>query len=90
MKLEAIKNKLVVELLEPSKPKAGQIITEEVKGVKKRDRGTVISVGKKVEEIKVGDVVTFNQYAGKDWEEDGDEVNFVLLTEDEVYAKLTD
>lgn len=90
MKLEAIKNKLVVELLEPSKPKAGQIITEEVKGVKKRDRGTVISVGKKVEEIEVGDVVTFNQYSGKDWEEDGDEVNFVLLTEDEVYAKLTD
>jgi len=87
MKLEAIGRKLVVELQEPSKPKPGEIVTEIVDGVKKRDRGTVTSIGSKVEELSVGDVVTFNQYAGKDWEEGGD-VKFVLLNEEEIYAKV--
>mgnify|MGYP000881280486 CR=1 FL=1 len=45
MKLEAIGRKLVVELLEPSKPKPGEIVTEIVDGVKKRDRGIITSVG---------------------------------------------
>lgn len=83
MRHKAIGKKLVVELLEK---KRGRIITEDIQGVKKdRDHGVVLSVGKDVSEIQVGDIVTFNEYAGKEWNEGG-ELKFILLNEDEIYT----
>ena len=47
--------------------------------------GTVVAVGPKVEDFKVGDKVRFYQMAGADFEEDGKV--YKLFAEDEIICK---
>lgn len=79
--MKAINNKLIVKAeKEVEKSALGIIIDTD----KKPDRGIVISKGKEVtDEISVGDLVIFSQFAGKE-EKIGDDL-FILLNEGEVY-----
>lgn len=79
--MKAIRNKLIVSIVKAlDKTESGIVIDAN----KKPDRGVVISKGDEVtDEISVGDMIVFSEYAGKEIK-DGDK-KYITLNEGEVY-----
>jgi co-chaperonin GroES (HSP10) len=71
---------------DPSAEEGDVLMPHNVK--KKPKSGVVLSVGKKVEEVVVGERVWFNEYAGYFLEENEDleESDLIVMREDEVLA----
>ena len=81
--IQAVKDKVVVEVLTPeSLTKGGLIIPECAADNSPHRMGIVISVGKDVsEEIKVGDIIVFAKFGGQDTILDGKIYKIVMLGE---------
>lgn len=67
-----------------SKTAGGVIIPDTAK--KKPQKGEVIAIGKKVDEMKVGDIVLYGQYAGTELEIEGSEHR--MMRDEDVLAVL--
>jgi chaperonin GroES len=84
MKLVAYTQKVIVTPVEKKKESEGGIITDSAKPA---DEGIVVAKGPKVEsDLKVGDKVAFNEYAGKSYKIDGTE--YICLHENELYCGI--
>lgn len=67
---------------------------EVAENLKKADRGVIVDIGPDVAlpgegirgHLSIGDKVTFNEHAGKNFEEDGKK--YILLRLAELYAKI--
>lgn len=69
--IKPIGDKLVVQLDEIEEKTAGGIIIPDEAKDKTTAFGTVLAVGSKVEQIKEGDRVVFDKFAGTDIKVDG-------------------
>ena len=85
-KIESLGEYLVVRKAEAETISAGGIVLEGVS--QEIFEGTVVSVGKDVEELSVGDVVLLPPMAGRTVNIRGNEV--VVMTQKEVMVKLLD
>lgn len=88
MKITPLGNRCLIEIMEDEKEKktlGGLFIPESV-GVKQApQKGLVIAVGKDCEsEVKVGDSILFEKFAGADVEDDNKK--FKLIAEDDLIA----
>lgn len=88
-KIQAINNHVVVEELirSESKTAAGIIIPETIK-VEPQKYGKVLSVGEKVENIRVDDIIVFHPSGGQAVIIEG--VIQRILKNDEIYGVLSD
>lgn len=66
-KIEAIKDKIVVELIKDIEEKTdGGIIIPETSKKEPQSYGTVVSIGSDVKGVTEGDTISFHQRAGQD------------------------
>ena len=83
IKMKAVGKKI---LLDPTpielKTKSGIILQPKIE--EKPNKGTVVSVGSEVSEVKDGDVVFFNKYTPAEIEEDGKK--YFILKEEDIYT----
>lgn len=84
-KLKPLGHKIVVERTEAVEKTAGGIVIPDT-AKEKPEQGKVIAVGRDVEEIKVGDVIVFGNFAATEVKVDGKE--YLLIKEDEVWAVI--
>lgn len=77
MKSRPLADRVIVKSDEPKKPEGEMWVPEE-----KLPVGTVMSIGKKVEECKVGDKVMYGKYAGVEITLEGDD--YLILHEKEI------
>lgn len=83
--IKPIKELIVVQPdQELEKTKSGIYIPEQAK--EKQQKGTVISVGGQVREIKPGDKILFGKYSGSEVEVNG--VLYLIFREDDVLGVL--
>ena len=86
MKLQGIKDKIVVEIIkEDLKTPGGIIIPEGVRQLPQK-MGKVISIGEEVKEVCVGDIIVFHQQAGQIVLLDS--IEYKILMYGEVYAVI--
>lgn len=86
--LQGVKDKVVVEVLaEEQVTEAGIIIPEGFKKVP-QSHGRVVSVGKEVTDVKVGDIVLFAEFGGQTFLLNNR--MYRVLIENEVYGVLMD
>lgn len=83
MKLQPLADRIVAKRLEAeTKTASGIYLPESAK--EKPQMGEVISVGKDVEEVKVGDQIVYKQYGPDEVKLEGQEL--LLLKEEDVLA----
>lgn len=83
--MRAIRDRIIVRReKEPEKTKSGFFIPETNR--EKPQRGLVVTVGEKVKEIQVDNIVLFGKYAGTEVEIDGEQ--FLILRDEEILAVL--
>lgn len=82
MKIKPLKDRLVVKYSseELEKTPGGIYVPDVAK--EKPQRGTVIEVGSEVKEVKVGDTVLFDKYAGSKIKVD--DVEYLIIKEEEI------
>jgi len=85
MKIKPVKDRVVVKPLGSEEKTAGGIIIP-ASAQDTEKRGKVESVGKDVEEVRVGDVVLFGQYGGTEVSIDGQD--YRIIPESQIYAVL--
>jgi chaperonin GroES len=84
-KNKVLGNRVLIKLEEvKTKTESGLILTPEVQ--EKKTTGTVVSVGGKVEEVQVGDLVFYNKYSGTEIGIKGEK--FVIVVESEIVMIL--
>jgi len=89
MKIIAVEDKIIVELLKKANvTKGGIVIPETAQSQEPQQYGKVISAGPKVEQIKDGDIVMFHERGGMDIVID--KQIFKVLGSTEVYAIIKD
>lgn len=86
MSLKPLADRIVVEKAEEEKKTAGGIIIPDSHS-EKPSVGTILSIGKDVQELKVGDKVYFGKYAGTEIKV-GDKA-YLILIETDVLAVLS-
>lgn len=67
MTIKPLENKVAIKFVEEEKEeatKSGIVLPDTAKKDEKPQQGEVIAVGKGVEDVKVGDVVVFDRFAG--------------------------
>jgi len=82
-KLKPLGHKVVVERTQAVDKTAGGIVIPDT-AKEKPEQGKVVAVGKDVEEIKVGDVIVFGNFAATEVKADGKE--YLVVREKEVLA----
>ncbi len=85
-KLEALGNRVLVELAAPETMTAGGIIIPESKVDKQVNKGKVISVGTDVANVKINDFVFFNKFTGA--ELDFEKFKYLALKIEDIYAVI--
>ena len=83
-KLEALGNRVLVEVSAPETMTAGGIIIPESKVEKQTNKGKVVSVGSDVKTIKTNDFVFFNKFTGT--ELDFEKFKYLALKIEDIYA----
>jgi chaperonin GroES len=83
-KLEALGNRVLVEVAAPETMTAGGIIIPESKVEKQTNKGKVVSVGTDVKTIKLNDFVFFNKFTGT--ELDFEKFKYLSLKIEDIYA----
>jgi len=81
MGFKPLGDRLFVKFLEEMEKTAGGIYIPEA-AKEKPQRGKVEAIGKDVKEVKVGDTVLFDKYAGSKIKMDNDE--YLIVKEEEV------
>lgn len=84
--IDAIKDKIVVQLMTREKTKSGLIIPDAIQEPQAFCK--VLSVGNEVENVKVGDIIVCHIRSGMDVVIDKDIIK--VVKEDEVYGQLSD
>lgn len=84
-KLKPLGYKVVVERTQAVDKTAGGIVIPDT-AKEKPEQGKVVAVGKDVEEIKVGDVIVFGNFAATEIKVDGKE--YLVVREKEVFAVI--
>ena len=84
-KLKPLGHKVVVERTQAVEKTAGGIVIPDT-AKEKPEQGKVVAVGKDVEEIKVGDVIVFGNFAATEVKVDGKE--YLIVREKEVFAVI--
>jgi len=84
-KLKPLGHKIVVERTQAVEKTAGGIVIPDT-AKEKPEQGKVIAVGQDVEEIKVGDVIVFGNFAATEVKVDGKE--YLIVCEKEVLAVI--
>lgn len=84
-KLKPLGHKIVVERTQAVDKTAGGIVIPDT-AKEKPEQGKVVAVGKDVEEIKVGDVIIFGNFAATEVKVDGKE--YLVVREKEVFAVI--
>lgn len=79
---------IVDEQEEDEKTVGGIIIAQKSKAPSKPTRGVVIEAGVAIKQVKKGEVVLFDKYAGNSHVFDGQE--YYIFTEDKILAVLDD
>ena len=82
-KLKPLGHKVVVERTQAVDKTAGGIVIPDT-AKEKPEQGKVVAVGKDVEEIKVGDVIVFGNFAATEVKVDGKE--YLVVREKEILA----
>lgn len=85
-KLKPLGHKVVVERTQAVDKTAGGIVIPDT-AKEKPEQGKVVAVGKDVEEIKVGDVIVFGNFAATEIKVDGKE--YLVVREKEVFAVIS-
>lgn len=89
MKLHPLGNRVLIKKLERAeKTPGGLYIPRTAQDERAAAQGTIIEVGPAITELKAGDVVFFQRYAGQ--EVNIDDVAHTLVTEDEVFGVIND
>tara|TARA_R110000868_G_scaffold65399_6_gene195659 strand:- start:19415 stop:19684 length:270 start_codon:yes stop_codon:yes gene_type:complete len=86
-KIKPLDNRLVV-IVDEVKEKTDSGILLSAENQKKQCRGVVMSIGPKIEDIKIGDYIMFPEYAGTIVYSDGEE--YLILRETEIMGILED
>ena len=84
-KLKPLGHKVVVERTQAVEKTAGGIVIPDT-AKEKPEQGKVVAVGKDVEEIKVGDVIVFGNFAATEVKVDGKE--YLIVREKKVFAVI--
>lgn len=84
MKIKPLKERVVVKYSseELEKTPGGIYVPDVAK--EKPQKGEVIAVGSEVKEVKVGDIVLFDKYAGSKIKVD--DVEYLIIKEEEILA----
>ncbi|MDO8507063.1 MAG: co-chaperone GroES [bacterium] len=85
-KLKPLGYKVVVERTQAVEKTAGGIVIPDT-AKEKPEQGKVVAVGKDVEEIKVGDVIVFGNFAATEIKVDGKE--YLVVRQKEVLAIIS-
>ncbi len=85
-KLKPLGHKVVVERTQAVDKTAGGIVIPDT-AKEKPEQGKVVAVGKDVEEIKMGDVIIFGNFAATEVKVDGKE--YLIVREKEVLAVIS-
>lgn len=85
-KLKPLGHKIVVERTQAVDKTAGGIVIPDT-AKEKPEQGKVVAVGKDVEEIKVGDVIVFGNFAATEVKVGGNE--YLIVREKEVFAVVS-
>ncbi len=87
MKARPLQNRIIVRPIEAQDKSPGGIIVPEMAKEKPLE-GRVLSVGVKVEEVHVSDIITYSKYAGTELKLEDEEEVCLILSEDDVLAVL--
>ena len=87
MKARPLQNRIIVRPIEAQDKSPGGIIVPEMAKEKPLE-GRVLSVGGKVEEVHVSDIITYSKYAGTELKLEDEEEVCLILSEDDVLAVL--
>lgn len=85
MKIETILDRVVIDPELPIEQTSSGIFIPHV-ARQKQLRGTVVSIGPKVRQVSLGDIVVYQQYAGGEIEFKGK--RYVQVSEDEILMIL--
>jgi chaperonin GroES len=82
-KLIPLADRVVVEPVTEKKTLSG-IIIPDAAGKERPERGTMITINKKIVELKVGDEIMFTKYGPEEVKVDG--LDYYILREDQILA----
>lgn len=83
--MKPTRDRLIVEVVPEDKVSQGGVVLPDTAG-EKPQRGKVVSIGPKVEEVEQGDEVLFSKYGGTELKYQGDD--FLVLAEADVLAVI--
>ena len=83
--VKVLGDRVLVKAKEAEKTSSGGIVLIE-SAAEKPAEGTIISIGGKVEEVKVGDEVIYGKYAGSELKNDGE--TYLTMRETDILAVI--
>ena len=86
MKLKPLKDKILVQVVLNDPILKGGILLPDSHNNNKKEKGVVIEIGDKVEDVKKGDIILLPRYMGQNIELEGQE--YYVIKESEVIAVI--